>query len=159
MTLIQWAIRNQVSHAALAELYDMWGIGTEPESSVAKPGNEAAVQQAVRLEASQIGMRLFRNNVGACKDETGRVIRYGLINDSAQMNKRLKSPDLVGIKPVLITESHVGLIIGQFVGREIKKPGWVYAGTDREVAQLACGQLLTRFGADWKFCTGPGSFD
>ena len=159
MNLVAWAVKHNVSHAALAELYDMWGINTDSEASTAKLGSEAAVQAAVRMEASQLGMRLFRNNVGACKDETGRVIRYGLINDSAQMNKKLKSPDLVGVNPVLITQSHVGLIIGQFVGREIKKPGWTYTGTDREAAQLACGQLLMRFGADWKFCTGTGSFD
>lgn len=159
MTLIQWAIRHNVSHAALAELYDMWGISTDPESSNAKPGTEAAVQAAVRQEASERGMRLGRNNVGACKDDTGRVIRYGLWNDSKEMNKKIKSPDLIGINPVTITQAHVGLIIGQFVGREVKKPGWTYSGTEREVAQLKCGQLITRLGGDWKFCTGLGSFD
>ena len=58
--------------------------------------SEAAVQAAIRIRASELGVRLFRNNVGACVDETGRVIRYGLANDSAQLQKRLKSSDLVG---------------------------------------------------------------
>lgn len=61
--------------------------------------SEAAVQTAIRIRASELGIRLWRNNVGACVDETGRLIRYGLANDSAQMQKRLKSSDLVGWVP------------------------------------------------------------
>lgn len=153
MTLTQWAARHGVSQAALAELT---GIVTDPQSAPTGQ-SEAAVQQLVRLEASRLGMRLFRNNVGACKDETGRVIRYGLCNDSAQMNKTVKSSDLIGIRPVIITPDMVGHTIGQFVAREVKRPGWSYRGTDREVAQQAFGQLVLKLGGDFKFCTGEGS--
>ena len=59
-TLTQWAIRHGVSHQALAELRQMMGVDTDPASCNAKPGSEAAVQQAIRLEASRLGMRLFR---------------------------------------------------------------------------------------------------
>ena len=153
LTLTQWAARHGVSQAALAELT---GIVTDPHSAP-NGQSEAAVQQLVRLEASRLGMRLFRNKVGACKDETGRVIRYGLCNDSAQMNKTVKSSDLIGIRPVIITPDMVGHTIGQFVAREVKRPGWSYRGTDREVAQQAFGQLVLRLGGDFKFCTGEGS--
>lgn len=153
MTLTQWAVRHGVSAEALAELT---GIVTDPQSAPTGQ-SEAAVQQLVRLEASRLGMRLFRNNVGACKDDTGRVIRYGLCNDSAQMNKAVKSSDLIGIRPVIITPDMVGHTIGQFVAREVKRPGWSYRGTDREVAQQAFGQLVLKLGGDFKFCTGEGS--
>lgn len=153
LTLTQWAVRHGISTEALAELT---GIVTDPQSAPTGQ-SEAAVQQLVRLEASRLGMRLFRNNVGACKDDTGRVIRYGLCNDSAQMNKAVKSSDLIGIRPVIITPDMIGHTIGQFVAREVKRPGWSYRGTDREVAQQAFGQLVLKLGGDFKFCTGEGS--
>lgn len=153
LTLTQWAVRHGISTEALAELT---GIVTDPQSAPTGQ-SEAAVQQLVRLEASRLGMRLFRNNVGACKDDTGRVIRYGLCNDSTQMNKAVKSSDLIGIRPVIITPDMMGHTIGQFVAREVKRPGWSYRGTDREVAQQAFGQLVLKLGGDFKFCTGEGS--
>jgi len=153
MTLTQWAARHGVSAEALAELT---GIVIDPQSAPTGQ-SEAAVQQLVRLEASRLGMSLFRNNVGACKDDTGRVIRYGLCNDSAQMNKVIKSSDLIGIRPIIITPDMMGHTIGQFVAREVKRPGWSYRGTDREVAQQSFGQLVLRLGGDFKFCTGEGS--
>lgn len=159
MTLIQWAIRHQVSHAALAELYDMWGISDTHEPTSAKPKSEAAVQNAVRQEWSELGGRGWRNNVGACKDETGRLIRYGLCNDSAAMNKQIKSSDLVGPMPKVVTLEMVGSTVGIFTVRECKPEGWKYTGTEREVAQLRFGQIVTMLGGDFKFVTGPGSFD
>lgn len=153
MTLTQWAARHGISTEALAELT---GIVTDPQSAPTGQ-SEAAVQQLVRLEASRLGIWLMRNNSGACKDETGRMIRYGLCNDSAQLNKVIKSSDLIGIRPVIITPDMVGHTIGQFVAREVKRPGWSYRGTDREVAQQAFGQLVLKLGGDFKFCTGEGS--
>ncbi len=157
MNLTQWAHRHGVTPQAMSELHQLFGISTDPTRCTAKAGSEAAVQTVIRLEASRLGIRVWRNNVGACKDETGRVIRYGLCNDSAQMNKAIKSSDLVGIRPVIITQDHVGHTIGQFVAREVKRPGWRYTGTDREVAQLAFGQLVSSMGGDFKFATGEGS--
>lgn len=158
MTLLtQWAARHGVSQAALAELRVMMGVDTDPAKCTAKAGSEAAVQTAIRLEASRLGVRLWRNNVGACKDESGRIIRYGLCNDSAQLNKRIKSSDLIGVRPVVITPDMVGQRIGQFVAREVKRPGWKYAGTEREKAQLAFIELLLSLGADAAFASGEGS--
>lgn len=62
----------------------------------AAPRSEAAVLNAVRLAAAQRGWRLFRNNCGAMQDKTGRVVRYGLANESKQMNAVVKSGDLIG---------------------------------------------------------------
>ena len=98
---------------------------------------ESGVSSIIRLEASQLGYRLWRNNVGALQTPAGQFIRFGLANDSPQLNKAIKSADLIGIKPILITHAHVGLTIGQFISREIKHEGWKYTGADREKAQVA----------------------
>lgn len=119
--------------------------------------SEAGILSDIRLEASERGIRLWRNNVGATYTPTGQFIRYGLANDSAQLNTVIKSADLIGIRPVIITQEHVGITIGQFVSREVKKPGWRYAGTDREKAQLTWADLILSLGGDACFTTGRGT--
>lgn len=115
---------------------------------------EATIQDLVRMKAATEGARLWRNNVGAFRDpRTDRVVRYGLCNESSRMNRKIKSSDLVGIKPVIITESMVGTVFGQFLAREIKRPGWEFKGTEREKAQLAFLAAVKRMGGDAKFTT------
>jgi hypothetical protein len=118
---------------------------------------EAGILSEVRLEASEKGCRLWRNNVGATYTDKGHFIRYGLANDSAQLNAVLKSADLIGIRPIVITPAHVGKIIGQFVSREIKQSNWRYTGTDREKAQLSWAELIISLGGDACFATGKGT--
>jgi hypothetical protein len=119
--------------------------------------SEAWAQSAVRLEASEKGVKLFRNNVGVLEDKTGRPVRYGLGNDSPKMNEVIKSADLIGIRGVLIQPHHIGHVFGQFVSREIKAPNWQYTGGGREPAQLAWANLINANGGDAAFATGPGS--
>jgi len=119
--------------------------------------SEAWAQSAIRLEASRKGLYLFRNNVGALEDRSGRLVRYGLANDTKQMNETLKSGDLIGWRPVLIQPQHVGHTVAQFVSREVKAPGWQYTGAARESAQLAWANLVNSRGGDAAFATGPGS--
>ena len=156
--LTQWALRHSVSYDALSELVGMM-TRDDVESSVGTvvPGTEAWVTSQVRLEASSKGIKLMRNNVGACQDKTGRLIRYGLMNDSKQMNERIKSPDLVGIRPVLITQEMVGHTIGQFVGREVKEQGWSWTGTPHEVAQMRFHEWAVGLGADSCFANDTGT--
>lgn len=154
--IYQWAIRHHVSIQALAELRVMFGL--EPEHVTADTGSsESAVQSRVRLEAAQKGVRLFRNNVGALKDETGRIVRYGLANDTSAINRVIKSGDLIGIRPVLVTQQMVGATIGQFVSREIKAGDWRYTGTDREHAQLRWAELVVSMGGDAAFASAEGT--
>ena len=100
-----------------------------------KNKSEKAVKVDVMLVASSDGWLLWRNNVGVAKREDGVPVRYGLANSSRQMNKLIKSSDLIGIRPVIITHDMVGQIIGQFVAIETKHEGWEYSGTEHEVAQ------------------------
>ena len=157
MTLEQWAHRHNIPLSALQELRAI--LTSEHTDPLPVQGtSEAAVQAAVRLEATKAGARVWRNNVGAYKPDTGGMVRYGLCNDTAAMNKRIKSSDLIGIRPVLIQPHHVGSVIGQFVAREVKKVGWVYKGTEREQAQLKFIELVTGMGGDACFIAGVGSF-
>lgn len=152
-TLLEWQRKHGITAEALADLVTMVGLDV-PRS--AKDTPEARVQDEARLLASKMGWRLFRNNVGVLKDERGVPVRYGIANDSPAMNKRIKSSDLIGIRPVIITRDMVGSTIGQFVAREVKKAGWKYKGTEHEQAQLAFGTLIIGLGGDFKFYNGEG---
>ena len=154
----QWAVRHGVSMQALHELQAIFGMhGGHDLPPDVKGTSEAAVQAAVRLEAARKGVRLFRNNVGALVDSRGVPVRYGLANDSKQVNEVMKSADLIGWRPLLIEPRHVGTVVAQFVSREVKAVGWHYTGSDREPAQLAWAQLVTSGGGDAAFCTGVGT--
>jgi len=151
MSLTAWAARYRIAPDALAALAELWP--TDPADS-STTSSEASVVAARRLAASQRGARAWRNNVGAYVDERGNHVRYGLANDSAQLNKRVKSSDLIGIEPVLITPDMVGATIGRFFAEECKRPGWRYTGTEREVAQLAFLRLVNALGGRGEFTTG-----
>ena len=114
---------------------------------------ESKVQGEIRLEASRKGVRLWRNNVGVFRDSKGRAVRFGLCNDSSRVNKSIKSADLIGIRPVVITQEMVGATIGMFVSIECKHSDWHYTGTDREVAQQRWIDLVREYGGDAKFVT------
>lgn len=113
--------------------------------------SEAALQAEIRVETSKRGMRLWRNNAGAVTTDDGRHIRFGLGNESARLNAALKSSDLIGITPVVITPDMVGRTIGVFTSIEVKRPGWVYKGQGREVAQQAWITMIKTLGGIGKF--------
>jgi hypothetical protein len=151
VTLQTWAAKWGVSSEALKDLVSMSFTST---TRTATTLSETAVQTNVRLSATALGWRLWRNNVGACKDEHGNHIRYGLCNESKQMNAVFKSADLVGVRPVLITPDHVGTTIGQFVAVEVKKGAWRPGSTQREQAQGAWLALVNSLGGHAVFSNG-----
>lgn len=157
MIFAAWAAHWGVPPAAMADLQTrLLDLDGTPGAVSGK--SEAAVQSQVRLEASRKGGRLWRNNVGSFQDpDTGAWVRFGLCNDSKALNARVKSADLIGLRPITITPRHVGLVLGQFVSREVKAPGWVYRGTDREVAQLAWANIVNSLGGDACFASGEGT--
>lgn len=165
LALRDWARRWSLPADCLADLMSCFGTdGAASTPSVPPPPNasEAWAQSMIRLEAPRLGIYLTRNNVGArtIVDDDGvkRHIRWGLSNESPQQNEVLKSGDLIGIRPIVITYQMVGCTIGQFVSREVKHPGWSYGGRGREVAQFNWAALVTKYGGDAKFATGEGSF-
>lgn len=153
MILYQWARRHGVSQAALNELLQhLTSVQTNPSNAVdARSGTEANNQKLTTMDAARYGARLWRNNVGACVDENGNFLRYGLCNETKEINEACKSSDLIGIKPVTVTSEHVGHVIGQFVAREMKPSDWQYSATKREKAQLAFINLINALGGDARF--------
>ena len=116
---------------------------------------EDDVKKVILLKASKLGWRLWRNNVGVLKDERGVPIRFGLANTSKAVNGELKSGDLIGIRPVLITPDMVGKVIGQFVSRECKESHWKYNPRDtRDVAHGRWAALVNSLGGDAKVTVG-----
>ena len=98
--------------------------------------SETAVQQHSRLLMARLGCQVWRNNVGAYKDEHGNYIRYGLANESKQENEKIKSSDLIGITPTLIEPHMVGYHLGVFTALEIKASNWhMTPGDKRALAQ------------------------
>lgn len=159
MNLHQWAARWGISFEAIADLQDAFGMNgtSNPSNKPTNSDSEDAALIAVRLEAANKGLLLWRNNVGAMQDTSGRVVRYGLCNDSKALNETCKSGDLIGVRPLMIVPEMIGHTVGQFVSREVKAPGWHYTATPRETAQLNWINLVSSRGADAAFCTGEGS--
>jgi hypothetical protein len=119
--------------------------------------NESAVQQQTRLAMARMGNQVWRNNSGACIDETGRLIRYGLGNDSAQLNKMIKSSDLIGITPVqAYTQAFGWTVLGVFTALECKASGWhMTPGDDRASAQSRFMAIVREAGGFAGFVTHP----
>lgn len=139
--VLQWAMKWQVPAEALNELI---GLGDVDETGKAGERSEMSVLRACRLEADRLGGVMWRNNSGATFDKNGRMIRYGLGNDSKKLNRDYKTPDLVGIAPG-----------GRFWSAEIKRPGWSGVSNDREKAQANAGRHIMSLGGLFTFATSP----
>lgn len=161
MNIDDWARAWGITSAAVADLKRRLcmdgSICTPHPQRPAEAASESRVQALIRLEASAAGIVTFRNNSGALPDKDGRIVRFGLANESPQMNKVIKSSDVIGIKPLLITPEHMGRTVGQFWCREAKEGGWRYHGGGREVAQKAFIDLVLAHGGDAAFATGTGT--
>lgn len=110
---------------------------------------ESTVQNLTRVEHCRAtNGQIWRNNSGAYQDERGNLIRYGLANESKQENELIKSSDLIGITPTLITPAMVGYWLGVFTAYEVKPTGWRMLPSDKraaaqakyhEIVRQACG--------------------
>lgn len=145
MQLEEWAHRHNISQEALNELKLIFGVHERPKLDTSA-GAEEGVQARARLFIARSGGILWRNNVGALKDDRGRFLRYGLSNESKEINKKIKSSDLIGITPIEIKEKHLGTTLGQFTAIECKAPTWKYRGTDHEKAQLKYLEIVKAHG-------------
>lgn len=84
--------------------------------------DESFVQQQIQIAAKHLNCTLMRNNNGACVDNTGRMIRYGLGHTSPK--QEIKSSDLIGITKISVTQEMVGKTLGVFTAIEVKKEDW-----------------------------------
>lgn len=104
---------------------------------------ENAVLAQMRLDISRRGWLVWRNNLGGGVLQNGQYVRWGLANDTKAVNKSVKSGDLIGIRPVVITQEMVGSVIGQFASWEAKRPGWRFNPNDeREAAQMRWAEIV-----------------
>jgi hypothetical protein len=156
MDLSIWAKKWNLPQEALTELQILL-TGKTSILQIKQTESEASIKNKIRLEASSKGARLWINNVGAFSTINGDFVRYGLANESSRQNKHIKSSDLIGIKPIEITQEHLGLKIGQFLCREVKRSNWRYADTEHEKAQLNWIRLINSLGGDAAFVTSTGS--
>lgn len=81
---------------------------------------ESSVGKQIQIALSNLGARLFRNNVGMLEDARGGKVRYGLCEGSS---------DYIGWFPITITPEMVGRRIAVFTAIEVKTPG---ARTDKD---------------------------
>lgn len=122
--------------------------------------SETVNQQQSRLLFPQLtNGHLWRNNSGACTDDTGRLVRYGLGNDSAQLNAEIKSSDLIGITPEwAYTERHGWRWLGVFTALEIKPSGWsLRPGDKRGLAQERFHGIVKQAGGYAGFVIDPAT--
>lgn len=154
--LQEWAAKWGIPAEAIADLESLTGIDPKIKE-VKEPGaSETRIQSQCRLRADEQGNFLLRNNVGALKDDRGVPVRYGLMNDSKQLNKVIKSADLIGGRKVLITPAMVGHTILQFYSVEVKEADWKFNPNDEhEKAQLAWANYINARGGYAQFASNP----
>ena len=152
-TYADWATAYPEAAAALAPVL-------HTDVSHRNGGSEARAQQNVRTSVARQGGMAWRNNVGATPAKCPSCqapqvpIRYGLANDSARLNERIKSSDLILAIPRVIQPHHVGTTIAQFGSVEVKRPKWVFTGKGREAGQSAWLALIAKLGGFAQFSTG-----
>lgn len=123
------------------------------------PHSESNIQARTRLAAVKKHWRLWRNQRGAGKLESGNYIRFGLANDSKKLGDKLKSGDLIGWRPVIITADMVGKCLAQFVSVECKAEDWTPPPADTKdlaaAAQYLWADLVNREGGYAVFVNDP----
>jgi hypothetical protein len=120
---------------------------------------EALAQSELRLFAAQQGHALWRNNSGAMYNEqTKRMIRFGLGNDSARVHDVFKSSDLIGYTVVKVTPEMVGRHVAVFSSVEVKKPEWTKPTNSREYAQANFVNSVSANGGIGLFATSTKDY-
>lgn len=153
--LTEWAERFNIGPDALFSLYQILTIplGSHAVGEYEK-NSETYVQNVLRvLASSREHAYLWRNNVGATQTPDGRMIRYGLCNESKKLNQRFKSSDLIGGTPVTVTADMVGKRVMIFTAVEVKKADWKPGSdTQRERGQLRFINAVRAAGGFGFFC-------
>lgn len=123
--------------------------------------SEGGNQSRIREHYDALGARLWRLNTGALVDQTGRLVRFGLANDSRALNEQIKAGDLIGWYPRLITPEMVGDVVAQFLSVEVKKDGWTFPRPTNKKefahcsAQLRWAKMVRAEGGEAGFMIDP----
>lgn len=159
--LHEWAAEEGITAEQLDRLHRKLGMlgASVIDDRLSQGSSESAVTSIFRLQVSAQGHRYWRNNSGALPDKTGRLVRYGLGNDSSRVNAVLKSSDWVGVERHLITPQMVGTYGGFFGSVELKRAGWRYTGDERERAQLNFITLVNSLGGRARFFSGEAPYN
>jgi len=115
---------------------------------------EQEASQKIRERASEMGCRLLRNNNGACYNDSGRFIRFGLGNESEQLAKNMAMGDFIGFYNLTITPEMVGKEVAVFSMIECKPMGKLPATLrratnvkdSREAAQFRAIEFVRKYG-------------
>lgn len=114
---------------------------------------EQDVLNKFRVHKAQQGVELWHNPSGALFTPQGRLMRFGLCNDSAAINKKIKSADLIGGEEITITPDMLGKKILMLVAYEMKEPLWKYRATEHEKAQKVFLDKINKRGGHAAFVT------
>lgn len=113
--------------------------------------SESDIQQKIQIAAVHYNCFLMRNNSGALKDATGRLVRYGLGNDSEKRTAHIKSSDLIGFT--------IRNGVAVFTAIEVKRGDWIFSALDKRArAQLAFLQWVISKGGIAGFCKSVDEF-
>lgn len=117
--------------------------------------DEHIVQSRIRAKAGEYGIHLWRNNVGVLTDKRNVPVRFGLGNDSKNMNQEIKSSDLFGWFGART------ICPGITISIEVKESGWRWngAGSSHEQAQLRWIELVREAGGCAGFCASVEDFE
>lgn len=153
MILDEWAQRWALPQQAIDELQQITANYSDGDSTK----SEAAVASECRLELNMRGIITMRNNVGVLDDKKGRPVRFGLCNETAGMNKVIKSSDDICIIPYVVKPQDVGRKLGVFLGVEHKERSWNFTGEGRETPQANFQRMLANVGAVGVFANSAKS--
>ncbi len=88
--------------------------------------DEGRIQREIMLAASAAGWTTWRNNVGRAWAGDVSHLRDGsiLIQNPRPLHAGLckGSADLIGLRPLVVTQAMVGTTLAQFIGIEVKAP-------------------------------------
>lgn len=159
--LDSWATTWNIPALALADLRARLVNEGRTDPAPEKPGlSEAAVSSRLVRDAAyqRPDVILWRNNVGAMQDMNGRVVRFGLANESTRQNRVVKSADFIGIRRHVVSAADVGATLGLFVSTEVKEAAWKMPATPDEhvQAQINWATLVQSYGGIASFYNGHG---
>lgn len=117
-----------------------------------KMSDEYLKLDKVKLKASALGFRLFRNNRGLFRTlDNKRITKAGLDANGAS--------DFVGIKTIEITPEMVGKSVGIFLAVEVKKTGWKGAKSQTEKDQANFIEQINKRGGIGFFCNDENELE